>query len=419
MATYTSSFMRTLNDRGYLYQVANGEELDTRAAQSSLVMYIGFDCTAPSLHVGSLIPIMMLRIAQKCGHKPIVLLGGGTTRVGDPSGKDKTRPLLTEEVIESNKISIRSIFEQFLTFGDGPTDALMVDNAEWLLDIAYIPFLRDIGRHFSLNRMLSFESVKQRLVREQEMSFLEFNYMLLQAYDFVELHRRTGCTVQMGGSDQWGNIINGVELGRRMGLPPFYAVTSPLLTTATGEKMGKTASGAVWLHKDHLSPYEYWQYWRNVDDRDVGRFLRLFTELELEEIRRLEALHGEDINDAKKVLASAVTSLTHGGDHAEEAACTAQATFVDHSLPATLPSVSISRSDLEKGIGVLTAFGPEYAKLVSSTSEARRQIKEGGLRINDVRVHDERARLGMEDLRNEGVIKLSFGKKKHVLLRVM
>ncbi len=411
--------MATLSTRGYLYQAANGEELDERASKERLVMYIGFDCTAPSLHVGSLIPIMMLRIAQKCGHKPIVLLGGGTTRVGDPSGKDKTRPLLTEAIIENNKASIRKIFEHFLTFGDGPTDAIMLDNADWLLGLNYIEFLREIGRHFSINRMLSFESVKQRLARDQEMSFLEFNYMLLQAYDFVELYRRTGCSVQMGGSDQWGNIINGVELGRRMGLPSFYAVTSPLLTTATGEKMGKTALGAVWLHRDHLSPYDYWQYWRNVDDRDVGRFLRLFTELPLEEISRLEALKGEDINEAKKILASEVTALTHSRDDAQQAACTAQATFVDHMLPATLPSVEVSKSDMIRGIGVLTAFGLTYAKLVASTSEARRQIKEGGLRINDERVTDERGVLTMDMIREGGLIKLSLGKKKHVLLRVI
>jgi tyrosyl-tRNA synthetase len=391
--------------------------LDAKAKSGNLTAYVGYDCTAPSLHVGSLISIMMLHWLQHTGGKPIVLMGGGTTQVGDPSGKDETRRILTPEIIEENKRGIGQVFAKFLTFGEGETDAVMVDNAQWLAPLNYISFLRDVGRHFSVNRMMSFDSVKTRLERDQELSFLEFNYMILQAYDFVELSKRYDCTLQMGGSDQWGNIINGMDLGRRMGTQQLYALTCPLLTTSSGAKMGKTAQGAMWLNADQCSPYDYWQFWRNTEDADVERFLKLYTTLPLSEISRLSALKGAEINEAKKILATTVTALLHGEHAAMEAQETARLTFEEGEVAENLPTVEIPQVVFEAGLGVLTAFGPEYAKLVPSTGEARRQVKTGGLRVNDVLVKDERGVLRLGNLTPEGVIKLSFGKKRHVLLK--
>ena len=416
MTAPTSDFIRILSERGYVHQCSDLDGLDAKARAGEVVAYVGYDCTAPSLHVGHLLSIMMLYWLQRTGGKPIALMGGGTTRVGDPSGRDETRKLLTIEQIEANKEAIKGVFSRFLAFGEGAGDAIMVDNAEWLTRLNYIDFLRDIGRHFSVNRMMAMDSVRLRLDREQELSFIEFNYMVLQAYDYVELARRVGCNLQMGGSDQWGNIVNGIDLGRRMGTHQLYALTCPLLTTASGAKMGKTAAGAVWLNPDMLSPWEYWQYWRNVEDADVGRFLKLFTALPLDEIARLAALQGAEINDAKKVLATEATALLHGRAAAEEAAETARKTFEQGTLAESLPTVEIPRAVLAAGLGVLTAFGPGYASLVPSTSEARRQVRSGGLRVNDAPVTDERAMLGLSDL-TDGVIKLSFGKKRHVLLR--
>jgi tyrosyl-tRNA synthetase len=411
-----SEFLRTLQERGYIHQCSDLAGVDEKAAAGELVAYIGFDCTARSLHIGSLVQIMMLRWLQKTGAgKPISLMGGGTTRVGDPSGRDESRQLLTVEQIEANKDGIKQVFAKFLTFGEGRTDALMVDNAEWLTALKYLDFLRDVGRHFSVNRMMSMDSVRMRLERDQELSFIEFNYMCLQAYDFVELNRRLGVNLQMGGSDQWGNIVTGIDLGRRMGTPQLYALTSPLLTTASGAKMGKTASGAVWLNADMLPVYDYWQYWRNTEDADVGRFLRLFTELPMDEIRRLEGLCGADINEAKKILANEATALLHGRAAAEQAAETARKTFEEGVLAESLPTVEVPRAEYDAGIGVLSAF--VRAGLVASTGEARRQIKGGGLRINDAPASDERAVLSAGDLTGEGVVKLSLGKKKHVLLK--
>ncbi|MBF9232477.1 tyrosine--tRNA ligase [Microvirga alba] len=415
-----SEFLKVLTERGFIHQTSDFDGIDTAALEGRLTTYVGYDCTGPSLHVGHLLSIMMLHWLQKTGAgKPIALMGGGTTRVGDPSGKDESRKLLTVEQIEANKTSIKGVFSQFITFGDGKIDAEMVDNAEWLTTLNYIEFLRDVGRHFSVNRMLSFDSVKLRLEREHELSFLEFNYMILQAYDFVELHKRYGCVLQMGGSDQWGNIVNGIDLGRRLGTAQLYAVTCPLLTTASGAKMGKTASGAVWLNADMLSPYDYWQFWRNTEDADVARFLKLFTVLPMDEVAKLEALQGADINEAKKVLATEATALVHGREAAELAAETARKTFEQGALAESLPTVEITSELLEAGLGVLTAFGPEYAKLVPSTSEARRQVKSGGLKVNDQTVTDDRGVLKPVDLTPEGVIKLSFGKKRHVLLRAV
>jgi tyrosyl-tRNA synthetase len=410
-----SDFMRVMIERGYLNQCSDLEGLDQKAHSGDLVAYIGFDCTAPSLHVGSLLQIMMLRWLQKSGGKPIALMGGGTTRVGDPSGKDESRQLLPIETIEANKAGIRKIFDKFLRFGDGKTDAIMPDNAEWLTKLNYIDFLRDVGRHFSVNRMLAMDSVRLRIERDQEMSFIEFNYMCLQAYDFVELNKRFGCVLQMGGSDQWGNIVTGIDLGRRMGTDQLYALTSPLVTTASGAKMGKTAAGAIWLDESLLPPFDYWQFWRNTEDRDVGRFLRLFTELPLAEIVRLERLEGAEINEAKKVLASEATALVHGRAAAERAAEAARQTFEEGAVAQDLPSVAIDAAELEAGLGVLTAF--VKAGLVGSTGEARRQIKGGGLKVNDAAVSDERTTLSSADLTNAGAIKLSLGRKRHVLLR--
>ena len=417
MSAPTSEFLKILTERGFVHQCSDPDGLDALARTGGLTAYVGYDCTAPSLHVGSLVSIMMLHWLQQTGGKPIVLMGGGTTQVGDPSGRDESRKLLTVEQIEANKAGIRQAFAPIIRFGAGETDAVMADNAEWLAPLNYIDFLRDVGRHFSVNNMLTFDSVRMRLDREQPLSFIEFNYMILQAYDFVELARRYGCRLQMGGSDQWGNIVNGIDLGRRMGAPQLYALTCPLMTTASGAKMGKTAAGAVWLNADMLSPYDYWQFWRNTEDADVGRFLRLFTTLPMNEAARLEALQGAEINEAKKVLATEATALLHGRAAAEQAAETARKTFEQGALAEDLPTVEASRAVLDAGLGVLTAFGPDYAGLVSSTSEARRQIKSGGLKVNDRTVTDERAVLRADDLTPEGVIKLSFGKKRHVLLR--
>ena len=409
-----SDFLQVLLQRGFVHQCSDFNGLDEKALAGGLKAYIGFDCTAPSLHVGSLLPIMMLSWLQKTGGQPLPLMGGGTTRVGDPSGKDESRKLLTVEQINENKASIHKIFERFLTFGAGSADACMLDNADWLADLNYIEFLRDVGRHFSVNRMLTMDSVKMRLQREHELSFIEFNYMCLQAYDFVEINRRYGAVLQMGGSDQWGNIVTGLDLGRRMGAPQLYALTSPLLTTSSGAKMGKTAAGAIWLNADMLSPYDYWQYWRNSEDADVSRFLKLFTFLPMDEISRLEKLEGSEINEAKKTLATEATALVHGRDAAEQSAHTARTTFEEGATALSLPKISISQAEFELGFGVLSAF--VKAGLATSTGDARRQIKGGALRINDVVVTDERGVLSEDDFKNDGVVKLSAGKKKHILI---
>ncbi|MET0923659.1 MAG: tyrosine--tRNA ligase [Xanthobacteraceae bacterium] len=415
MSAYKSDFLQVLAERGFIHQISEPEALDARARSGAITAYIGFDCTAPSLHVGSLLPIMMLHWMQQTGHRPIALMGGGTTRVGDPSGKDESRRILTDDDIKQNLTGIRAIFTKFLKFGDGPGDAVMANNADWLNELNYIDFLRDVGRHFSVNRMLAFDSVKLRLDRQQELSFLEFNYMILQAYDFVELHKRHGCVLQMGGSDQWGNIVNGIELGRRMLNAQLFALTSPLITTSSGAKMGKTAAGAVWLNADMVSPYDYWQYWRNTEDGDVARFLKLFTVLPLPEIARLAALKGQELNEAKKVLATEATALVHGRAAAQEAAETARRTFEEGALAETLPTVEIPAGELDTGIGVLAAF--VRAGLASSNGDARRQIKGGGIRVNDAAVTDEKMLLTRAQLTPERVIKLSLGKKKHVLLK--
>ena len=415
MTAFKSDFLNVLQSRGFIHQISDPEPLDGLAARRELVGYIGFDCTAPSLHVGSMVQIMCLYWLQQTGNKPIALMGGGTTRVGDPSGKDETRKILSIEDIERNKDGIKQVFSRFLRFGTGKSDAIMPDNAEWLTKLNWIEMLRDIGRHFSVNRMLAMDSVKLRLERDQEMSFIEFNYMVLQAYDFVVLNQRYDCRLQMGGSDQWGNIVNGIDLGRRMRRPQLHALTTPLITTSSGEKMGKTASGAVWLNADMKSPYEYWQFWRNTDDADVERFLKLFTTLPLDEVERLAKLKGAEINVAKKALADAATTLLHGAEAARVAAETARQTFEEGAIAENLPTVEIPRAELESGLGVLAAF--VRAGLVASNGEARRQIKGGGLRINDVTADDERRILKISDLTPEGVIKLSVGRKRHVLLK--
>jgi tyrosyl-tRNA synthetase len=415
MTNFKSDFLNVLQSRGFIHQISDPGSLDALAAKRELVAYIGFDCTAPSLHVGSMVQIMCLYWLQQTGNKPIALMGGGTTRVGDPSGKDETRKILSVEEIERNKDGIKQVFSRFLRFGPGKHDAIMPDNAEWLTKLNWIEMLRDIGRHFSVNRMLAMDSVKLRLERDQEMSFIEFNYMILQAYDFVVLNQRYDCRLQMGGSDQWGNIVNGIDLGRRMGTPQLHALTTPLITTSSGEKMGKTASGAVWLNADMKSPYEYWQFWRNTDDADVARFLKLFTTLPLAEVEQLAKLRGAEINEAKKALADSATALLHGTDAARVAAETARQTFEEGAIAENLPKIEISRAELEAGLGVLTAF--VKAGLVTSNGEARRQIKGGGLRINDVAAEDEKMILKTSDLTPEGVIKLSVGRKRHVLLK--
>jgi tyrosyl-tRNA synthetase len=415
MTAFKSDFLNTLQERGFIHQCSDFEGLDALAAKGEAIAYVGYDCTAPSLHIGNYLTMMLLHWFQQTGNKPITLMGGGTTMVGDPSGKDETRAIRTVAEIEANKASIRGVFAKVLRYGGGKSDAIMLDNAEWLTKLNWIEMLRDVGRHFSVNRMLSMDSVRLRLEREQEMSFIEFNYMICQAYDFVELAKRTGCHLQMGGSDQWGNIIMGVDLGRRMGTHQLYALTTPLLTTESGAKMGKTAQGAVWLNADQFSPYDFWQYWRNTEDADVGKFLKLFTTLPMSEIKKLEALGGSEINEAKKVLATEATALLHGRDAANEAAETARRTFEEGALAESLPTVEIPRGELEAGIGVLNAF--VKAGLVASNGEARRQIKGGGLRVNDDAVTDEKMALSAASLTPEGVIKLSFGKKKHVLIR--
>jgi tyrosyl-tRNA synthetase len=420
MNTYKSDFLNVLATRGFIQQVSEPQALDALASSSTVTAYIGFDCTAPSLHVGSLLPIMLLYWLQQTGHRPIALMGGGTTRVGDPSGKDESRRLLSDQAIDENLKGIRAIFSRFLRFGDGPAeksanDAVMANNADWLNKLNYIDFLRDVGRHFSINRMLSFDSVKLRLERQQELSFLEFNYMILQAYDFVELYRRYGCVLQMGGSDQWGNIVSGIDLGRRLHNAQFFALTAPLITTSSGAKMGKTASGAVWLNADQVSPYEYWQYWRNTEDGDVARFLKLFTVLPLDEIDRLAALKGAEINEAKKVLATEATALVHGRAAAEEAAATARTTFEEGGLGSTLPTIEVPRGELKKGISVLTAF--VRAGLASSNGEVRRAIANNAIMVNDQRVTSEKANIGEAELTAQGVVKLSLGRKRHVLLK--
>jgi tyrosyl-tRNA synthetase len=412
MSTYKSDFLNTLSTRGYIHQCSDAAGLDALAAKGDVTAYIGFDCTAKSLHVGSLVQIMLLRWAQELGQKSIALMGGGTTRVGDPSGRDESRKLLTLEDIENNKHGIQQVFAKFLRFGSGRKDALMIDNAEWLTKLNYLEMLRDVGRHFSVNRMLAMDSVKLRLEREHELSFIEFNYMVLQAYDFAELARRYGCNLQMGGSDQWGNIINGIDLGRRMGTHQLFALTTPLITLTSGAKMGKTASGAVWLNADMLSPYGYWQFWRNTEDADVGRFLKLFTTLPLAEIAKLEALGGSEINIAKKTLADKATAMLHGQQAAEDASETARKTFEEGESAAGLPSFEL---DLSAGIGVLQAS--VLTGFASSNGEARRSIQGGAIRVNDVAVTDEKMQLTSKNLNSEGVIKLSMGKKKHALIK--
>ncbi len=413
-AHLSSRFLREIIARGQFHQCTDLQGLD-KAAAAGVAGYIGFDMTAPSLHVGNLTQIMFLRRLQQAGGKPIVLLGGGTTRVGDPSGKEEMRQLLSEEQIVKNTHSIRGTFDKFLSFGDGESDAILVDNSEWLLPLNYLDFLRTVGRHMSVNRMLTMDSVRLRLEREQPMSFIEFNYMILQAYDFVELSRRYGCKLQMGGSDQWGNIVNGVELGRRMDGVELFGLTQPLITTASGAKMGKTAQGAVWLNADMLSPYDYWQYWRNTEDADVARFLKIFTDLPLEEIARLEALRGSEINDAKKVLATEATSLLHGRQEALNAEQAARATFEHGARSEHLPTFAISKAELAQGLRVTNAL--VLAKLVPSNGEGKRAIAAKAVNVNDTPVIEETATLNEADLVN-GAIKLSFGKKKHALLRV-
>ena len=415
MSAYKSDFLNVLAERGFIHQVSEPDALDQLAKSQPITAYIGFDCTAASLHIGSLLPIMMLHWLQETGHRPIALMGGGTTRVGDPSGKDESRRILTDAIIEENLKGIRAIFSKFLKFEGAGGNAVMANNADWLNTLNYIDFLRDVGRHFSVNRMLSFDSVKMRLDRQQELSFLEFNYMILQAYDFVELHKRHGCILQMGGSDQWGNIVNGIDLGRRLAGAELYALTTPLLTTSSGAKMGKTETGAVWLNADMMSAYDYWQFWRNCEDGDVGRLLKLFTELPLDAIARLAGLKGQELNEAKKVLATEATAILHGRAAADQAAETARRTFEEGALAETLPSIEIARARLEAGLGVLAAF--VEAGLASSNGEARRHIKGGGLRVNDVTVADEKMMLAAEQLTPEGVIKLSLGRKRHVLLK--
>jgi tyrosyl-tRNA synthetase len=406
MTEYKSDLMRLLQERGHIYQTTDAEGLDALAGKESIPAYIGFDCTGPSLHVGSLVQIMTLRRLQKTGHKPIVIMGGGTTKIGDPSDKTEARPMLDDATIESNKQSILRIFERFLTFGDGPSDAIMIDNADWLDDLGYISFLRDAGRHFSINRMLTLDSVKQRLDREQSLSFLEFNYMILQAYDFLELYRREGCRLQCGGSEQWSNIVNGIDLARRMQGAELFGITSPLVTTADGAKMGKTVNGAVWLHEDFLPAYDYWQFWRNTDDRDVGKFLRLFTELPMEEIVRLEGLEGAEINSAKEILANEATTMCHGADAAEKAAATARMTFAEGSGGADLPTYSVEHAEIFVS-DALVALG-----FAQSKKEARRLISGGGARVDGQQVTDEMAIISA----TSEAVKLSAGKKKHGLI---
>ena len=412
--TFTSDFLRTLQTRGYIHQVTHPEELDAALGASVVSGYIGFDATAPSLHVGSLIQIMMLRRLQQAGHRPVVIMGGGTTKVGDPTGKDASRPHLSDETIKANIASIKTVFERFLTFGDGPTDAIMIDNDDWLSTYGYVQFLRDYGTHFTVNRMLAFDSVRIRLEREEPMTFLEFNYMLMQSVDFLELNRRQNVTLQMGGSDQWGNITSGVDLVRRVDQKSAFGLTTPLLTTASGGKMGKTAQGAIWLNAEQLSPYDYWQFWRNVDDADVGRFLLLFTDLPLDEIASLEALEGASINEAKKALADAATTLLHGAEAAATARAAAESAFEKGQLSADLPTIDLPRDEV---FGAMIAAVATKAGLTQSNGEARRLAQGGGLRLNDAPIADGAQLLTAADLTGDGVLKLGAGKKKIVLVR--
>jgi tyrosyl-tRNA synthetase len=415
MAGFKSDFMRIVHERGMVHQCSDAARLDELLSTGTRSAYIGFDCTADSLHIGHLLQVMLLRWWQKTGHKPIALMGGGTTKVGDPSGRDETRQLLTPQQIDANMASIKRSFANYLAFGDGPTDAIMANNADWLDTLLYIPLLRDVGRHFSVNRMLSMDSVKLRLERDQPLSFLEFNYMILQSYDFVELHKRHSCILQMGGSDQWGNIVMGADLGRRMQGAELFALTSPLLATSSGAKMGKSVAGAVWLNPERLTPYDFWQYWRNAEDEDVGRFLRVFTELPLDEIAKLEALKGQEINEAKKILATAVTTLAHGKPAAEQAAETARRTFEEGGKADTLPTVDVPRTRLAAGIAAFELL--HEAGLAESRTEARKLIKGGGARLNDQPIAADTARIGESDLDSSGTLKLSAGRKRHVLVR--
>lgn len=412
---FNSEFLQTLNERGYIHQCTDLEQLDQEMSQKTITAYIGFDATADSLHAGSLLPIMMLRRLQQAGHKPLILMGGGTTKIGDPSGKDETRTLLSDEDIQKNINGIQSVFKQFIHFDDSPNGAIILNNDEWLSGLNYTRFLRDIGRHFTVNRMMSFDSVKLRLEREQPLTFLEFNYMIFQAYDFLELNKKYDCILQMGGSDQWGNIVNGMELVRRINNKQAFGLTTPLLTTASGAKMGKSASGAIWLNKEKLSPYDYWQYWRNVEDKDVGKFLKLFTDLSLQEITKLEALKDAEINEAKKILATEVTKLCHGEDHAKQALQTAEKTFEQNKLSDDLPTVHVEKQQLESGIPLFEAF--KISGLCQSNGEARRLIRGGGAKVNDQSQQDENKKIDLNDCHDDGVIKLSFGKKKHVLIK--
>ena len=415
MSAFKSDFMRIVHERGMVHQTSDAVRLDELLSTGTRTAYIGFDCTADSLHVGSLMQIMMLRWWQKTGHKPVVLMGGGTTKIGDPSGRDETRQLLTDEAIAGNMAGIRRVFDKYLTFGEGPTEARMVNNAEWLDKLLYIPLLRDVGRHFSVNRMLTMDSVKLRLDRDQPLTFLEFNYMILQSYDFVELKKRYDCVLQMGGSDQWGNIVMGTDLGRRMVGAELFALTTPLITTSSGAKMGKTAAGAVWLNAERVSPYDFWQYWRNVEDEDVGRFMRLFTELPLTEIARLEKLAGQEINEAKKILATEITRLCHGAAAAAEAEETARRTFEEGGKAESLPTVNVPRAQLAEGIAAFELF--HQAGLAPSRTEARKLIKGGGGRLNDKPIASDTAVIKENDLGSDGTLKLSAGRKRHVLVR--
>ncbi len=407
MSNYQSDLLRLLNERGYIHQLTDAAALDSLATKRIIPGYIGFDATADSLHVGNLVSIMLLRRLQQAGHKPIVLMGGGTTKVGDPSGKDDIRQLLDNERIEANIASIRTCFERFLTFGDGPTDAVIVNNADWLDKLEYIPFLREVGRHFTINRMLTFDSVKLRLDREQPLTFLEFNYMILQAYDFLELSRQYDCQLQLGGSDQWGNIVNGIELGRRIDGAELFGLTTPLITKSDGSKMGKSVDGAIWLNADRLGPYDYWQFWRNTDDRDVGKFMRLFTDLDLDEISRLESMQGSEINEAKKILADAATSLAHGEKAAKEAAETAQQTFEQGGAGGELPVYAVGADEITI-IDALVGIG-----FCASNGEAKRLVAGGGARVDDEPIKDQAYRIYLSDQD----MKISAGKKKHGLLR--
>ncbi len=414
MTQLKSEFLNILQERGYIHQVTDLEALDKKMSEGPISAYIGFDCTAPSLHVGSLVQIMMLRWLQKTGNKPIVLMGGGTSKIGDPSGRDESRQFMTDEIIQNNLDGIFSVFSQLLNFGEGADDAKMVNNDDWLSSLSYVPFLREIGPHFTINRMMTFDSVKLRLDREQPLTFLEFNYMILQAYDFMELGKRENVTLQMGGSDQWGNIVNGMELARRMGGNQLFGLTTPLITTADGKKMGKSANGAIWLNEAQLPSYDYWQFWRNTQDADVGRFLRLFTELPMDEVRRLENLEGKEINDAKIILANEVTKLCRGLDAAKSAEATATETFAKGGAGADLPTISVAKDTLESGINIVDLF--IQAGLGSSKGEVKRLIKQGGAKLNDAKVTSDEVTVSVTALENDQ-IKLSAGKKRHALVK--